>query len=123
MTRREMIGALIHAGMNVARINTSHGTQDDHAQLIKTIRSVASRMGSYVPILLDLSGPKMRIGTIAAGSATLRAGDSFALTTRLVPGDWREVSFSYPALIADVTPGDRILMGDGEIELKVVSKN
>ena len=118
----EMIEALIRAGLNVARINTSHGTQVEHARLIGGVRAVAQKVGVYVPVLLDLSGPKMRIGTLAAGSATLRAGDSFSLTTRDVPGDWREVSISYPALVADIAAGDRILMGDGEIELKVVSK-
>ncbi|MDH4035916.1 MAG: pyruvate kinase [Candidatus Krumholzibacteria bacterium] len=118
----EMIEALIRAGMNVARINTSHGTRDDHARVVKNVRAVASRLGVYVPVLLDLSGPKMRIGAMAAGSAMLRAGDSFTLTTRAVPGDWHEVSISYPALVSDVSPGDRILMGDGEIELKVIDK-
>ncbi|HEX5132221.1 MAG TPA: pyruvate kinase [Candidatus Krumholzibacteria bacterium] len=119
----EMIEALIRAGMNVARINTSHGTTNDHARLLQTVRDVAARLDVYVPILLDLSGPKMRIGTLAAGSAMLRAGDSFQLTTRPVEGDWREVSISYEPLVADIAVGDRILMGDGEIELRVVSKN
>jgi pyruvate kinase len=118
----EMIGALIEAGMNVARINTSHGTPDNHARLIANIRAAAARTGTFIPILLDLSGPKMRIGSLAAGSAMLRAGDDFVLTTRTVPGDWREVSISYPALVSDVAAGNRILMGDGEIELKVLSK-
>jgi pyruvate kinase len=117
-----MIEALIRAGMNVARINTSHGTRDAHARVVKNVRAVSSRLGVYVPVLLDLSGPKMRIGAMAAGSAMLRAGDSFTLTTRDVPGDWREVSISYPALVSDVSPGDRILMGDGEIELRVTRK-
>ena len=118
----EMIEALIRAGMNVARINTSHGTHADHARMIGRVRGVSARLGRYVPVLLDLSGPKMRIGALAAGSAMLRAGDAFTLTTRAVPGDWREVSISYPALVSDVGEGNRILMGDGEIELKVVSK-
>jgi len=86
------------------------------------VRDVAKKLGVYVPVLLDLSGPKMRIGALAAGKATLNAGDSFTLTTRAVPGDWREVSISYPPLVSDVNKGDRILMGDGEIELSVVSK-
>jgi len=119
----EMIEALIRAGMNVARINTSHGTSDDHGRIIQRVREVSARLGRYVPVLLDLSGPKMRIGAMAAGSAMLRGGDSFTLTTREVAGDWREVSISYPALVSDVKQGDRILMGDGEIELRVVKKN
>jgi pyruvate kinase len=117
-----MIESLIHAGLNVARINTSHGTPESHARLIENVRTVAHKLGAYVPVLLDLSGPKMRIGSIAAGSATLRAGDTFVLTQRPVPGDWKEVSISYPPLVTDVNPGDGILMGDGEIELRVRSK-
>jgi len=118
----EKIEALIHAGLNVARINTSHGTLESHARLIGHVRSVAKKLGVYVPVLLDLTGPKMRIGNIAAGSAMLRGGDEFVLTTRSVPGDWNAVSISYPALVSDVVIGNRVLMGDGEIELKVESK-
>lgn len=118
-----MIESLIHAGLNVARINTSHGTPEGHARLIETVRAVAEKLGAYVPILLDLTGPKMRIGKINAGSATLRAGDTFVLTQRPVPGDWKEVSINYPPLVTDIGVGDRILMGDGEIELRVASKN
>ena len=117
-----MIESLIHAGLNVARINTSHGTPESHARLIENVRTVAHKLGAYVPVLLDLSGPKMRIGNIAAGSAMLRASDTFVLTQRPVPGDWKEVSINYPPLVTDVNPGDRILMGDGEIELLVRSK-
>jgi pyruvate kinase len=114
-----MIEALIDAGMNVARINTSHGTMESHARMIERVRAVAAARGVYVPILLDLTGPKMRIRSFAAGSAMLRAGDPFTLTTREVAGDWKAVSINYPALVTDVRPGDRILMGDGEIELRV----
>jgi pyruvate kinase len=118
-----MIESLIHAGLNVARINASHGTPESHARMIANVRAVAKKLGAYVPILLDLTGPKMRIGGIAAGSATLRAGDPFVITSRAVPGDWREVSINYAALVTDIDHGDRILMGDGEIELRVRSKN
>ncbi|MCI0452890.1 MAG: pyruvate kinase, partial [Candidatus Latescibacteria bacterium] len=82
-----MIESLIHAGMNVARINASHGTPESHARMIDNVRAVAKKLDAYVPILLDLTGPKMRIGAIAAGSAALRAGDPFVLTSRAVPGD------------------------------------
>lgn len=118
-----MIESLVHAGLNVARINASHGTPESHARMIANVRAVAKKLDAYVPVLLDLTGPKMRIGAIAAGSATLRAGDPFVITSRAVPGDWREVSINYPALVSDIDPGDRILMGDGEIELRVRSKN
>ena len=117
-----MIEALIDAGMNMARINMSHGNAESHARVIDNVREVSKRLGVYLPILLDLSGPKMRIGALATGKATLHAGDSFTLTTRAVPGDWREVTIIYQPLVTDVNQGDRILMGDGEIELRVVSK-
>ncbi len=118
----DKIEALIDAGMNVARINLSHGTRESHARMMDAVRSVAAKLGVYVPVLLDLSGPKMRIRSLAAGSAQLRAGDPFTLTTRDVPGDWKEVSINYARLVSDVAGGDRILMGDGEIELRVRSK-
>ncbi|HET6348232.1 MAG TPA: pyruvate kinase [Candidatus Krumholzibacteria bacterium] len=117
----EMIEALIDAGMNVARINMSHGDPKTHASMMDGVRSVAERRGVYVPVLLDLSGPKMRIGEMSGGKAQLRAGDAFTLTTRQVQGDWKEVFINYPALVSDVSKGDRILMGDGEIELRVKS--
>ncbi len=117
-----MIESLVHAGMNVARINSSHGTPESHARMIANVREVAKKLDAYVPVLLDLTGPKMRIGAIAAGSAMLRAGDRFVLTSRAVPGDWKEVAVNYPPLVTDVNLGDRILMGDGEIELRVRAK-
>jgi pyruvate kinase len=116
-----MIRALIGAGMNVARINCSHGSHDAHARTIANVRSVAGELGVYVPVLLDLSGPKMRIGGIAGGIVDLKTGGDFTLTTRDVEGGPAEVSIDYPALVGDVGKGDRVLMGDGEIELKVVS--
>jgi pyruvate kinase len=118
-----MIESLVHAGMNMARINASHGNPESHARLIANVRAVAKKLDAYVPILLDLTGPKMRIGSIAAGSAALRAGDPFVITSRAVPGDWKEVSINYAPLVTDVNLGDRILMGDGEIELRVRSKS
>ncbi len=118
----DMLEALIDAGMNVARINMSHGNRETHARMMGAVRSVAKKLGVQVPILLDLSGPKMRIRALAAGSAQLRTGEKFTLTTRQVAGDWNEVSINYERLVADVKKGDHILMGDGEIELVVVSK-
>ena len=118
----ETIEALIDAGMNVARINMSHGTNERHARMMGAVRSVAKKLGVYVPVLLDLSGPKMRIRALAAGFAQLRTGEQFTLTSRKVAGDWKEVSINYDRLVVDVAKGDRILMGDGEIELRVLSK-
>lgn len=118
----EKIRALLEAGMNVARINCSHGTLKEHEQTIRHVRSVASDLGLHVPVLLDLAGPKMRIGSFAKGSVTLEPGGNITLTKRPITGDGAAVSVNYPPLVDDVQPGDRVLMGDGEIELRVLSK-
>jgi pyruvate kinase len=108
--------------MNVVRINMSHGDHGEHAGTIAVVRAEAEKRDVHVPILMDLTGPKMRIGKFPDGSVTLEPGDEFTLTMRELPGDSRIVSINYPPLIADVEPGDRILMGDGEIELCAKSK-
>jgi pyruvate kinase len=111
---------LVEAGMDVARLNFSHGTHEWHARALQTIREIAERRGRPVAILQDLSGIKLRIGEIAAGTAMLSAGASFVLTTRSVPGDAHEVSIEYQDLPRAVRPGDRILLADGNLELTVV---
>jgi len=117
-----VIGRLLDAGMNVVRINMSHGTQREHASTIAAVRAAAEKKGLHIPILLDLSGPKMRIGKFTAGAVELAPGAEFVLTGGDVPGDERAVSVNYPPLIQDVQPGDRLLLGDGEIELRAVSR-
>ncbi len=119
----ETIDALVRAGMNVVRINCSHGDHAEHAATIAAVREVARRYDVYIPVLLDLAGPKMRIGTIEGGEVTLRPGDAFTLTADDVVGNGERVAINYPGLLADVRPGDRILMGDGEIELEVASSD
>jgi pyruvate kinase len=118
----EQIEALLRAGMNVARVNFSHGTHDEHAATIAAVRAVAARLDLPVSILQDLQGPKIRTGPLAGGAAiTLQAGQEFAITTRPVAGSAREVATTYAALPGDVRPGDRILLADGAIELRVRS--
>jgi pyruvate kinase len=111
---------LVEAGMDVARLNFSHGTHEGHARVLSTIRQIGERRGRPLAILQDLSGIKLRIGAVAAGTVTLETGASFVLTTRAVPGDAREVSLEYPDLTAAVRPGDRLLLADGDLELAVV---
>jgi pyruvate kinase len=118
---RDTIRRLVGAGMNVARVNCSHGTHDEHAETVAGVRAVAAELGVTIPVLLDLSGPKMRIGSIAGGYADLDVGGEYTLTTREIEGTADGVSIDYPELIDDLNEGDRILMGDGEIELRVVS--
>ena len=112
---------LIEAGMNVARLNFSHGTLEQHAETISDIRSIATRLSRHVAVLQDLSGPKIRTGPMAAGTVTLENGQPFTLTSREVPGDAREVGLTYADLPANVHGGDILLLADGLLELEVVS--
>ncbi|HPC58672.1 MAG TPA: pyruvate kinase, partial [Kiritimatiellia bacterium] len=116
---RETLGRLMDAGMNVVRLNFSHGTLDDHAQKIALIRELAAAKGLPIAILQDLSGPKIRTGAFAGGPVELKTGDAFTLTARDVRGDEREVSLTYPALPEDVRAGDTLLLADGALELRV----
>lgn len=117
----ETIEGLVHAGMDVARLNFSHGSHDDHARTIADLRAVSEKLDRRVTILQDLSGPKMRIGKFAEGSVELESAHKFVLTTRRVPGDRDAVSINCPELIEAAKPSDRILLGDGILELQVVS--
>ncbi|MCH8294099.1 pyruvate kinase [Candidatus Poribacteria bacterium] len=117
----ETLRALIEAGMNVARLSFSHGSHADHAKTIRHIRTVSQQLDVRLPIIQDLSGPKMRIGSFADETIELSPNARFTLTTRSVIGDSTVVSMNYPELIADVQPGNRILLADGEIELQVIS--
>jgi len=115
----ETLAALMDAGLNVCRLNFSHGTRDEHAELIKTIRQVAEKQGRHVAILQDLAGPKIRTGPMAPGSVTLAEGASFRLTNRDVPGNAREAGLTYPDLPRIVKPGDTLMLADGLMELTV----
>jgi pyruvate kinase len=117
----ESLRALIQAGMNVARLNFSHGTQDEHARVIERVREISQSMSVPVAILQDLAGPKVRVGAFAAGSVELVQGKPFTLTTRSVVGDESRVGVSYGDLPRDVSPGDTLLLADGSITLEVVA--
>lgn len=110
---------LVEAGMDVARINFSHGTPAEHERTIAKVRAVSRRLDKPVAILQDLAGPKVRIGEIAAGRAVLTTGEEFTLTNRPVEGDAHEVSLEYSGLPRDVHRGDTLLLSDGAIELHV----
>ena len=102
----ERIEALMRAGMDVARINFSHGSLDEHERRIAEVRAVAERLGRPVAILQDLQGPKIRTGALAGGKpVTLKAGDPFTITTEPLDGDATRVSTTYAALPGDVATG------------------
>ena len=117
------IEALIEAGMNVARLNFSHGSQEEHAENIHKIREISERLGKPVAILQDLAGPKIRIGNIAEERIRLESGADFVLTSRDVPGDANEVSVNYRNLAEEVLEGDTLLLADGSIELTIKGVN
>jgi pyruvate kinase len=109
--------------MNVARLNFSHGTHEEHLRKIKNIRHIADRMGQAVAILQDLGGPKIRIGLMREGGADLRRGKEFYLTNQELIGDETRATVTYAPLPSEVKPGDRILLSDGTIELKVLDSD
>jgi pyruvate kinase len=120
----ERLRELIRAGMDVARVNMSHGTRDSHGETIKHLREAAAELNRPLAILLDLSGPKIRTGLLKDNRAVQLLNDQqLTITTRDIVGDESIVSTSYAHLPQDVNPGDRILLADGLLELRVEEVN
>ncbi len=113
---------MIAAGVNIVRLNFSHGTADEHRARAQLVREIAAQCARPVGILGDLQGPKIRIGRFAEGAVTLPKGAHFRLDADLTPGDATRVGLDYPELVADVEPGDILLLDDGKIRLRVVAK-
>ena len=118
---RETLTRLMKAGMDVCRLNFSHGTHEEHAQLIADIRACAADVGVPMAILQDLSGPKIRTGPMAQGEVELIAGRKIVLTNRDVPGDENAIGLTWPARPDTVQAGDTIYLADGLLALEVVS--
>lgn len=118
----ECIKQLIQAGMNVARLNFSHGTHEEHANKIQLIRKLSRELKQPIGILQDLSGPKIRAGKIAAGTVCLEQGHKFVFTTREVPGDNNEVTLPYPEFVEQVKRGSTIFVDDARLQFRVESK-
>lgn len=116
-----VIEEMARRGMNVARLNFSYGTREEHAKVIKTIREVSARLDIPLAVLQDLPGPKIRIGELEGGEVRLNEGDEFSLTGERIVGDGRRVSVSFPSLPEDVHPGDTVFLSDGAIQLKVAA--
>ncbi|HXI12788.1 MAG TPA: pyruvate kinase [Thermoanaerobaculia bacterium] len=116
----EMVRKLLAAGVDVFRLNFSHGRSEDRIRLIEMIRQVSSSMDRFVPIVADIQGPKLRIGDVE-GTVYLKEGATFVITTDLVPGNGLQVSTPFSRLPEEVQPGHRILINDGLVELKVTA--
>jgi pyruvate kinase len=115
----EMLERLIRAGVNIARLNFSHGYLPGHAERIKRIRSAADAVGRRVAIMADLPGPKMRIGKIEPEPVELHAGDNFILTAEEIIDTQQRVSVSFKSLPRVVKPGDKLFLNDGLVQLTV----
>ena len=117
----DQIARLIDAGLDVARLNLSHGTYADHEVACARVRAAASAAGRSVGVLVDLQGPKIRLGTFPGGPVRLCAGDGFTITTEDGPGDRNQASTTYQGLAGDVQPGNCILIDDGRVLLQVTA--
>ncbi|MCL2455273.1 MAG: pyruvate kinase [Micrococcales bacterium] len=117
----EQVQALVDAGMDVARLNRSHGSTEVHEQVYRNVRAAAKASGRSVAVLVDLQGPKIRLGRFADGPVDLAAGDTFTITTENILGTRERASTTFVGLPGDVNPGDPILIDDGKVQVRVVA--
>ena len=117
-----MLAKMIRAGLDVARLNFSHGTPEEQTRAFRLVRSAAARAKKHVGILLDLQGPRIRVGDLEGGSVRVAKGDEILLSTRGVIGDATHIPITYPDLLLDVKKGDRVLVDDGLVELRVMRR-
>lgn len=117
----EQIRALVDAGMNCARINLSHGSHEEHSEVIGHVRKVSQETGKPIAVLADLQGPKIRLGRFPGGPITLAPGDTFCITIDDVPGTAARCSTTYQGLPGDVGAGDEVLIDDGRVRLRVTA--
>ncbi|WP_144185184.1 pyruvate kinase [Elioraea rosea] len=115
----EVIEALFQAGADVFRLNFSHGTHEDHLARLNTIRGIEKRAGRPIGVLVDVQGPKLRVGTFGGGRVQLQTGQSFRLDLSPVPGDRTRVSLPHPEIIGSAGIGSTLLIDDGKVRLRV----
>ncbi|MEE1930517.1 pyruvate kinase [Streptomyces sp. TRM 70351] len=117
----EQIKALVDSGMDIARLNLSHGTHAEHEERCRRVREAAENAGRSVGVLADLQGPKIRLGRFREGPVLLERGDDFTITVEETEGDHTHCGTTYPGLAHDVSPGERILVDDGRVALHVTA--
>ncbi len=116
---RDVLRGMILAGLDVVRLNFSHGEYETHAAVIECVRELSHDLDVPIAILGDLRGPRIRVGEIEAGAISLAPGQALVLTPEPVPGNAQRVSISFPDLAGDLKPGDLLLVDDGDVELRV----
>jgi len=119
----EILEKMVLEGMNLCRLNFSHGTHEDHLKVIQNIRRIDKKLGTNIAIIADLQGPKLRVGEIENNSIEIKDGEILIIVTKDCIGTRERVSVSYPQLATDVIKGARILIDDGKIQLEVVETN
>ena len=119
--KKETICAMANAGMNVARLNFSHGSHEDHAKMIELVQTVNEERKQPIAIMLDTKGPEFRIGTFQNGCIELREGDEFRFTSRKIEGNEQIVSVSFENITSELSVGDKILLNNGLMEFEVVA--
>jgi len=117
----ERVHELVQAGMDVARLNLSHGSHAEHELVYQRVRAASDDTGRGVGVLVDLQGPKIRLGSFVGGPVTLHAGDEFRITTDDILGDASRASTTYAGLPGDVSVGDQVLIDDGRVDVQVVA--
>ncbi len=116
---KEKLRELIKAGVDVCRINMSHGTHEQHKAVIEAVRELNAELGSHICILLDLQGPKLRIGKVEGEGIDLRTGAEITVRTTEIISTAAEIFVNYPHLATEAKPGERVLLDDGKLELKI----
>lgn len=112
---------MIEAGMNIARLNFSHGTHEDHLEVIRNVRELNNELGIHIGLLADLQGPKIRLGEVEDGGVEIRSGHALTITTEECVGNAERVQITYPDFPKDVSAGETILINDGKLILQVTS--
>jgi len=122
-SRQDIIEKLVNAGMDVVRLNFSHGSHEEQLEIIKNVRKVSEKLKEEICIIQDLCGPKIRTGKVKNGYVEIKSGDHIVFTTEEIEGDGRYISTNYKGLVNDVNVGDIILIDDGKFSVEVLNKS